>query len=255
MIAALGTAPLRPDEQPPQGRGGGWSGLVQDGPFGDGWYSGRMAARVSTMDVARPAAALGPTLDVTVLVVLARTSRPLTGREVARLAGRHSHSGVADALHRLTEHGLINRQDAGRAALFTLNRDHVAAPVVEAIANLRNELFRRLREAIEGWAAAPLHASVFGSTARGDGNTASDIDIFVVRPRMVSYDDDRWRQQLDDLSDQVMGWTGNRASIAEVGEVEIDRLRRQDPPIISELRTDAITLVGPQPLALLGATG
>lgn len=208
---------------------------------------------VDIVDVARPYTAVCPTLDSDVLSVLAGTTRPLTGREVARLLGRVSHSGVLNALNRLVEHGLVDRQEAGRAFLFTLNRDHLAAPAVEVLAGMRTELIDRLRGAIATWASVPVHVSLFGSAARGDGDTRSDIDIFVVRPAGVSEEDRDWRAQLDSLALQVQRWTGNRAGIVEVAENEIPRLRTGARPIVAELRTDAITLAGPEADTLLGS--
>lgn len=189
------------------------------------------------------------------LSVLAGTNRPLTGREVARLAGRASHSGALEALNRLTEHGLVDRQEAGRALLYTLNRDHLATPAVEALANLRGELIQRLQQAFADWVPAPVHASVFGSVARGDGDTTSDVDLFIVRPAGVSDDDDRWREQVDTLAIRVKRWSGNRMSVAEVGGDELPRLGREEPPILAELAADAVTLAGPAPATLFGASG
>ena len=196
------------------------------------------------MDVARPYAAFGPTLDGAVLNVLAGTTRPLTGREVSRLAGRRSHAGVLDTLARLVEHGLVNRQEAGRALLYTLNRDHLAAPAVLMLAGLREELFRRLREAIAPWDIPPVHASLFGSAARGDGGTSCDIDLLVIRPPGIAEDDAQWRQQLDVLAASVLSWTGNRLSVSDVSEDDIPRLREADAPILRELDEDSILLAG-----------
>jgi predicted nucleotidyltransferase len=179
----------------------------------------------------------------------------LTGREIARLVGRPSHSGVLDVLHRLAEHGLVERQEAGRALLFTLNRDHLAAPAVELLASMRHELFSRLRRAIENWEVAPSHVSLFGSVARGEGGTRSDIDLFVVRPSNLGTEDSRWRSQVDDLAVSVFRWTGNRAGIAEVAEDEVERLFREDLPIVGELSSDAIVLAGPEIGALTGTRG
>jgi predicted nucleotidyltransferase len=187
-----------------------------------------------------------------VLTVLAGTTRALTGREVARLLGRRSHGGVLDALTRLTKQGVVNRQEAGRALMYTLNREHLAAPVVEQLADLRPELLRRLRRAIEAWEIAPAHASLFGSTARGDGDADSDIDLFIVRPDSIAEDDPTWRRQLDSLASQAFRWTGNHVSIAEVGANELKRLRRESPPIVTQLRTDAITLAGAETGVVLG---
>jgi predicted nucleotidyltransferase len=205
------------------------------------------------MDVGRPYLAICPTLDSAVLAVLGGTTRPLTGRQVARLLGRTSPGGVPDVLNRLSQHGLVDRQEAGRALLFTLNRDHVAAPVVEVLMGLRAELLRRIRHLIAEWEVPAVHASMFGSAARGDGDTASDIDIFVVRSGTVSEDDPRWRSQLDRLTAQIRRWTGNHASLAEIAEGELDRLRRDDPSILRELRSQAILLGGRELPALLGS--
>lgn len=204
------------------------------------------------MDVARPYTALCPTLDSGVLSVLAGTTRPLTGREVARLLGRSSHSGVVGVLNRLAEQGVVDRAEAGRALLFTLNREHLVAGAVDVLAGMRAELLRRLRDAIAGWEIPPVHVCMFGSAARGEGGLDSDIDLFVVRPGAVPEEDARWREQLDELARRVVRWTGNRAGIAEVSEAEIERLRDDAPPILAELRADAITLAGPEVTVLLG---
>lgn len=207
------------------------------------------------MDVARPYSAVCPTLDSEVLAVLAGTTRPLTGREIARLVGRKSHSGVLDVLNRLTTHGVVERHEAGKALLFLLNRDHLAAPAVELLARMRTELFRRLEAAVETWRIRPIHVSVFGSTARGEGDTESDIDIFIVRPRAILAEDSNWRAQIDELSTSIRRWTGNPAGIAEVGEDQLEQLLRGEPPIIRELRSDAVVVAGPEVATLLGKSG
>lgn len=204
------------------------------------------------MDVSKPHTAICPTLDSEVLAVLAGTTRPLTGREVARLTGRTSHRGVAEVLTRLVEHGLVQRREAGRALLFTLNREHLATPAVEILAGMRPELLRRIRELVGAWKIEAVHVSIFGSMARGDGGTQSDIDLFVVRSEAVSDDDPQWRKQLDDLAESIERWTGNRASIAEADEDEIERLLEEDRPIVAELRSDAINVNGADIPALLG---
>lgn len=204
------------------------------------------------VDVARPYTALCPSLESEVLVVLHGTTRPLTGREVARLARRGSQPGVRRALQRLVEHGLVDVREAGRALLYTLNRDHLAAPAVAILAAMRAELERRLRAEIEEWEIAPEHASIFGSAARGDGDTASDIDLFVVRPDQVDEGDSRWREQLDRLAADARRWTGNHVGISEVSKRELRRLRRERPPVIEDLRSDSVTLAGPAAQALLG---
>jgi predicted nucleotidyltransferase len=186
-----------------------------------------------------------------VLRVLRRTTRPLTGREVARLVRTGSQPTINASLRRLSEEGLVRAQEAGNAYLYTFNREHLAAPAVELLADVRAELEHRLRSEIAGWQIAPIHLSIFGSAARGDGDTASDIDIFVIRPRDVPDDDARWREQLSRLADHVLAWTGNHAGLSEVSETDMRRLRRERPPAVDELTHHTITIAGPEAADLL----
>ncbi|MGI8461924.1 MAG: helix-turn-helix domain-containing protein [Solirubrobacterales bacterium] len=195
------------------------------------------------MDLSKPSAVISSSLDAAVLSVLAGTTDRFTGREVARLAGRPP-SSVQRALDRLVGQGLVNAREAGRAVLYKLNREHLAADAVIALAELRVELLRHLREEIGSWTVKPDHASLFGSAARGDGDTSSDIDLFVVRPAAVDEDDRRWRAQLDRLAERVHAWPGNHAGIAEVSAEEVERLRRERPAVVNDLHRDAVELAG-----------
>lgn len=204
------------------------------------------------VDLSRPWAPIRSPIDMEVLRVLRGTTRPLTGRDVARLVRVGSQPTVNASLRRLSDEGLMHLEEAGNAYLYTFNREHLAAPAVELLADVRAELERRLRDEIAGWKIAPVHLSVFGSAARGDGDTQSDIDLFVVRPPRVAEDDAPWRAQLDTLSDHVHAWTGNHVGLSEVSAADLRRLRRQRPPVVDELRRDAITLAGPAATELFG---
>lgn len=206
------------------------------------------------MDVSHPYTAVSSGIDTQVLVALAGTTRPLTGRRVAELVG-HSQRGVLTALDRLVEHGLVLRTAAGRALMHELNRDHLAAPAVELLAGMRAEFIGRLREAFAEWEVAPVHASIFGSAARGDGNTSSDIDLFVVRPASVDEEAAAWRSQVERLIADVQSWTGNHAAIIEQAEPDVVRLQRSKPPVLKDLRRDGIDLAGTPLRDVLGTSG
>jgi hypothetical protein len=118
---------------------------------------------------------VSPTLEGDVLIVLAGTTRPLTGREVARLARRGTPPAVAAALTRLVRPGLVHREEIGSAFLHTLNRDHLAAPAVLVLAGLRSELLERLSAAVADWEIQPVSAALFGSAARGDGDVEQEV--------------------------------------------------------------------------------
>ncbi|MBA2528107.1 MAG: nucleotidyltransferase domain-containing protein [Pyrinomonadaceae bacterium] len=208
------------------------------------------AGILGAVDLAFPYTAALSKTDGKVLSVLAGTTRPLGGREVARLAGV-SQNGAWGALRRLVGQGVVIEQPAGgRSMLYTLNRDHIAAEPIIALTRLRSILIERLKEHLAGWEVQPIHASIFGSAARGDGDTESDIDILVIRPRDVEEDDDRWRSQIDSLAGAIHPWTGNHAGIAEISVRDLARLRRERPTVIESVNADGITLLGDEPSRL-----
>jgi predicted nucleotidyltransferase len=202
------------------------------------------------MDVSRPYAAVCSTVDGDVLHVLAGISLGLTGGQVTAMTGRRSHAGVLDSLHRLTAHGLVTRVPLNRGYLFALNREHLAAEAVELLMNLRGKLFEKIRATIALWEIAPVHASVFGSTARGDGDVDSDIDVLIIHPPGVA-GGERWQAQVDALRDQIEAWTGNRVNPVEKSEAQLAELVRQQRPIVAELRSDAIVVAGCDVASLL----
>jgi predicted nucleotidyltransferase len=198
-----------------------------------------------SVDLKNPIHAVVPTLDGPVLEVLARITRPLSGREVHRLARRGSPNGIRLALARLAEQGVVNAEQRSTAVYYTANRDHLAWPAVETLTSVRRTLLERLRAELKSWQPAAIHASLFGSAARGDGDAASDIDLLLVRPDEIAEDDSPCAEQVDRLRHHVVSWTGNRCHAFQVDrERLVEHVQANDPLIDSWLR-DAITLAGP----------
>jgi DNA-binding transcriptional ArsR family regulator len=129
----------------------------------------------------QPARSLVPTLDAPVLLALHATTRPLTGRRLATLAGA-SHTAVNAILGRLTRAGVVLAERHGNAVLYRANRDHVGWAVVEALAGMRRSALDAMRAEIASWQTAPVTALCFGSFARGEGDEDSDVDLLLVRP-------------------------------------------------------------------------
>jgi predicted nucleotidyltransferase len=194
------------------------------------------------MDFQRPLNVITPTLDGDVLAVLAGAEEEFTGRRIHRVLGRGSEPGVRKAADRLVDQGIVVRRQAGQAKLYSLNRDHVAAPHVEGLGSLKSQLVGRLQDAVGAWRLPPRSALLFGSVARGEAGPKSDIDLLVLRKEETDEDDPEWRDQLADLERDATAWTGNEARIVEygVGDLKDAAVRS----LVKEALRDGIALQG-----------
>lgn len=207
---------------------------------------------VNTMKLDHPMQSVIPSAHGAVLSVLARTSEPLTGRRIATLTRpRFSQSRVNRVLGELARDGIADVDDRPPARYYRLNREHVAAPGVLALATMWQSLLDRIRTALMQSSTQPVAAWLFGSAARAEADASSDVDILVIRQDDQSVDE-TWHSQLDDLADQVRRWSGNACEMLVLTEREFQAAVGRGDRLIDELRRDAIHLAGAQSHALLG---
>jgi predicted nucleotidyltransferase len=197
------------------------------------------------MQLQHPFRVITPTLDGDVLAVLARADAEFTPPQVHTVLGRYSEDGVRKVLGRLAEQGIVEQRRAGQAVLYTLNRGHLAAPALIALASLFDTLVERLRAQIEAWPVACSYAALFGSAVRREMRPDSDLDLFVVRADDVDVDDEQWREQLDTLTRDVTRWTGNDARILEYSASEVRRGLRAREGVLADIRAEGLALAGP----------
>jgi predicted nucleotidyltransferase len=206
------------------------------------------------VDFDSPIATVIPGARGVVLRILAATDVPLTGNKIAELSGGSvSQSGVSKAIAPLVASGLVLREQAGSAHLYTLNRDHVAAPAVITAASVRDELFARMTAVVESWQIRPIATWIFGSVARGQATPSSDLDVLVIRPDAVPADDDHWEAQSLAFVDDVRRWSGNVCQILEYSETEYSDLVASGDRLARALRDDAVVLTGRSPRQMASA--
>jgi Nucleotidyltransferase domain len=196
------------------------------------------------MQLDRPFLLLSPTVDGDVLSKLASAEAEFTPPQVHRLIGRHSVEGVRNALQRLAEQGIVLQRRVGMAVLYQLNRKHLAAPAVIAIARIQSQLIERLRDRFGEWSIRTPYSALFGSAATGQMTPNSDLDIFVVRPTRTDPESETWRFQLDTLSRDCSLWTGNDCRILEYSATEVVRAISSNDAVIQDIRSKGIRLVG-----------
>ena len=214
------------------------------------------------------------------LAVLATSARPLTVGQVASLTARGSEIGVRRCLARLTEQGIVKATEMGRNRVHELNREHIAAEIAQQLADLRPQLWSRLRETVARWKVKPVYACAFGSAARGDGGPESDVDLLLVHagfpgekhagsmrtmndalgfvwdtltvPVVTQAEEARWHAQVDRLREQVQDWTGNPLQVVDVSAYEWAKGRRRKAQLYHDIDRDAIVLYRPTAADMIG---
>jgi len=180
-----------------------------------------------------PLRSVVPTLDGPVIAALAATTAPLSLAEVHRRTGNGSKSGIRRVLLRLVSEGVVLEVPGG----YVLNREHLAAPAVELLANLHGELISRIRGEVASWSSPPLLVGLFGSAARRDGDASSDIDLLIVS-------DDASLDDVERLRQRIQAWTGNAAQIITLTPADLRRLRRAKEPIVTVWEQELVLISG-----------
>lgn len=100
-------------------------------------------------------------------------------RELARLTGT-SAGTLHKELSKLTQGGVLSRQEVGNQVRYSANRD---CPIFEELAGILRKtsgLVDMLADALSGIGSQIDLAFVFGSVARGEQNSNSDVDVMAV---------------------------------------------------------------------------
>lgn len=112
-------------------------------------------------------------------LLLLQPDRSYHVRELARLTGT-SAGTLHKELARLTEAGVLRRESVGNQVRYSANRD---CPIFEELASILRKtsgLIDVLAEALSSVESVIDLAFVFGSLARGEQHSASDVDVMVV---------------------------------------------------------------------------
>lgn len=191
------------------------------------------------MNLGSPVLDVAPGVRGALLQTLARLERPITRRQLATAAGV-APGNASGVIAELIQSGLVDETVAGRSSMVILNRNHLAAGPVLALAGLRGELIRRLRERLSAW--EDLHGAwLFGSVARGDAGSDSDVDLLIVVDDLRSHD---LHERLSRLQTDVRSWTGNDVQLVEHSRLSWRKLVRAKNPLIEQIRQDGIALAG-----------
>ena len=182
---------------------------------------------------------VAPAVRGALLQVLARLEQPVTRRQLAAAASVAAGNASA-VIEDLIRAGLVNETVAGRSSMVVLNRNHLSVGPLLALAGLRGELIRRLRERLSLWPDL-MGAWLFGSVARGDADGESDIDLLIVAHDLQAPD---LHSLVAQLQADVRSWTGNDLQLVEHTPESWRKLVRSKNPLVEQVRLDGVRLAG-----------
>ena len=195
------------------------------------------------MDFVRPIEAIVPGAQGRVLAVLAETTAELNLRTIAQLAGI-SQAQASRLLPDLVALGVVERREVPPASLFRLVPDHVASQALLALARSTDTVLDEMGRLAGALPHPPVSVIVFGSFARREAGTDSDIDVVVVRPAEVDEEDDAWSASLEAWRRDVRLLAGNSVEVLEVSADEAATKLAGRTQVWSDIRRDGRVVHG-----------
>jgi predicted nucleotidyltransferase len=172
------------------------------------------------VDFRYPVESVIPGAQGKVLAALLGTTGELNLRTVARLAGV-SIAQASRVLPDLVELGMIERREVPPSSLFRIVPEHVATQALLILASARRNVMAEMGRLAGALNPAPESVIVFGSFARGDDDTESDIDVVVVRPVDIDADDHAWLNSIEKWKADVEQLAGSTIEIIDIDAGEI----------------------------------
>lgn len=190
------------------------------------------------MDLGRPYKDVLPGPRGRLLTTLVQLEARVTVRALARFAGI-SPQAALDYVNELSDAGIVVAERAGAAMLVSLNRMHLAAEPLVALARLRARLVEHLQAELADWPTL-AGAWLFGSAARGDGDRESDVDVLLVAD--TTTETAEWADAVGRLRERIRAWTGNESHLVEHTRSSFRSLVEAENPLIAKVRKDGIEL-------------
>jgi hypothetical protein len=127
---------------------------------------------------------------ISTLRILMDATRPLSGREIARLS-HMNHRSCLQALTRLEHIGFVNRNRGGRDHLFTVNREHRLwaegiLPMLEIERRHLGRLAKRLRKEVSYYVESAI---LFGNSVMKRDAHDTTVDLcLIINDRMTEHE-------------------------------------------------------------------
>jgi predicted nucleotidyltransferase len=171
-----------------------------------------------------------------IIGALMRVDGPRTISEVARLAGV-SRDRAADVVAELERLGLVEREQVGPAHLVSLIEENPVTESLREIERVHERSVDRLQRAARSIRPTPRFMALYGSWARQEATSDSDLDVAVIANPDANRD--ALLEALDRWSAVARRVTGHSPSVVVADEPAAARGR-----LWESIRRDAIVLIG-----------
>lgn len=181
--------------------------------------------------------------NLAVLRTLQDSKTGLSGRQIARNAGI-SHRTSLKCLTELESLSIVRRQRGGRDHLFLLNRDHFLyangiQPLLEMERKYPDSIHEKLKSSLEKELSGMI---LFGSTARGDENTASDFDLCLILKK--GKNKERVETKVSTLAPLLSDQFGIKVSPLYMTKDEFLKKIRQGHALMKQILSEGIVISG-----------
>ncbi len=220
-------------------------------PAGAGYYVGIMTPYKGNLPMILDV--LGSRPKLRLLRHLATREGALTGRALAQ-AARVESKRAAEALGELVETGLVQRRRAGRAFLYSINRNNyvVGDILLPAFANERDWL-ERLGDEIRRSAPGIDSVILYGSWAKKEARPQSDVDLLLVASSHLNKERALQIQEtLDETRARMSERYGRPISLLVVGPEDLRRRPRKRDRFVREIIAQGRVLAGSSLAEVLG---
>ncbi|WP_157999397.1 nucleotidyltransferase domain-containing protein [Nitrospirillum viridazoti] len=193
---------------------------------------------------------LGNETNVRLLRELALHGGQISASELAWKA-RIGRSGAWLGLTNLEKLGIIESAGSERAKLYKLNAKHPFTTPLLSIFQAEKRRFDAIKEEIAASAPGAIAIWIYGSVARGEDHSQSDLDIVVVADaKNFEHVLDNMHKNLVEPSERL----NFNPSIVGLTPQDIIRLDSSRDPWWVGLTFDAITVMGKRPSQLAPVT-
>lgn len=166
----------------------------------------------------------------------------LSGRELAKLT-KVSQFKIRIVLDNLSRQGLLKRQVVGRAHLYTLNTHHFLVEKIKPLLEIEEDFFTFVGAWIRKRVfPKPLSIILFGSVARGEERSDSDVDLLFIYKKGGSQE--KLAEKIQEAIADSLEYFGNRFAPVLTTPLDFQKAIKTRDPFFLQILKEGFVIAG-----------